>query len=674
MKNISLFLIFITLIYSCKHEFEKPYWNTDLTTPLAFTELNIQDLYSDSTITIDTLSDNSITVIYQKELVDISIDSNLLLNSISTTKNVKLESINFSDKTISNQFTLGELLTSSGISFLYPDNSYRVIPAISDVINDILPIDANEYFEEMTLSEGFLDVKISNNLPTDVSNLEIHLRNEGENTNIIEITIPYLASGEVFEITEALADQTIYGNMEIDVLNADLVGTGGNEVLIQYQDNLNTDITIRDIVLFEGTAIFPNQEIFNEDTVVSFDIGDVRLTKVEVEQGGVEVIGVSTVQDTLKIEYTIPYATLNGQMFTLNFNLPPAPVGGSVSVSEFFDFSGYEIDLRGQYGDTVNTLYTYSRGWIDSSGIVTQISLEDSIFNTITVQNIVPSKAWGSIGKDTISGSEIVEFDFFNDINGTFNLEKINVNLVTRNYLGANGNINIKKLEGKSNNNNLELINNNINSSIQIAAATESENNNINFSQLDIVFDQDNSNIDELIELKPNAFEIDYELITNGNTEGFAYKGKGLNTELQINVPLFLSLDKIEFLDTSEVNFSLPPDASNNGSFTLLVENEYPLSASIELLLLDQDNQLIEELVGNQEILAGEINQYGFVEENKFSEITIPYNNKDNLENTKKIVFKVVFNTLPQNQSVKFFSDYSIKLKLIANFNYNIGQ
>ena len=62
----------------------------------------------------------------------------------------------------------------------------------------------------------------------------------------------------------------------------------------------------------QGIAIFPSQEIFNEDTVVAFDIGDVRLTRVLVDEGGVEVIGVSTVQDTLKIEYIITGATKDG--------------------------------------------------------------------------------------------------------------------------------------------------------------------------------------------------------------------------------------------------------------------------------------------------------------------------------------------------------------------------
>ena len=51
--------------------------------------------------------------------------------------------------------------------------------------------------------------------------------------------------------------------------------------------------------------------------------------------------------------------------------------------------------MTGKYGDTINTICTESRGWIDSSGVITHISLEDSVFNTITIKEIIPDKAWG---------------------------------------------------------------------------------------------------------------------------------------------------------------------------------------------------------------------------------------------------------------------------------------
>lgn len=676
MKNLLILTVILLTFFSCKHEFEKPYWDVSLASPIAFSTIDLDDISTDSIFSIDTLSDNSLTLVYQNEILDVSIDSNFQLNAISTTKNVKLETIVFPDQTIPHEINFGELIQSTGLGFLFPNDSLRIIPAISGAINDIVPIDANEYFEQMTLNQGFMDITISNNLPSDLSNLVINLRNEGEATNLVEINLPYLASGDVFQTTESLANQIIYGDMEIEILNADMVGTGSTPVLIQYQDALATEIKIRDLILEQGIAIFPSQEIFNEDTVVAFDIGDVRLTRVLVDEGGVEVIGVSTVQDTLKIEYIIPGATKDGQEFKLNFNLPPAPVGESMTVVEFFDFSGYEIDLTGQFGDTINTLYTVSRGWIDSSGIVTEISLQDSIFNTITVKEIIPAKAWGYLGSDTISGEESIDFDFFDDLNGSFDLEQLDVSLVTKNFLGSKGEVTIKKLEAVSNSQSISLNSDQINSLFEIEAATSNSDNTITSSELEITFNQDNSNIDELVELKPNAFNFEYEIITNNDLNqelGFAYKGQGVKSELQMKIPVFISLDNIAFSDTVDVDFTIPSDIVQ-GSFTVLAENGYPLNAQIELLMLDDANNLIETLISGQEILAGEIDQNGIVSAVKLSQLNVPFSNASNLNNTKKVGFRVSFSTSPQNQTVKFYSDYAIKLKLVGNFNYTLGQ
>jgi|GEM_PF-5658279 len=676
MKNLLILTVILLTFFSCKHEFEKPYWDVSLASPIAFSTIDLDDISTDSIFSIDTLSDNSLTLVYQNEILDVSIDSNFQLNAISTTKNVKLETIVFPDQTIPHEINFGELIQSTGLGFLFPNDSLRIIPAISGAINDIVTIDANEYFEQMTLNQGFMDITISNNLASDLSNLVINLRNEGEATNLVEINLPYLASGDVFQTTESLANQIIYGDMEIEILNADMVGTGSTPVLIQYQDALATEIKIRDLILEQGIAIFPSQEIFNEDTVVAFDIGDVRLTRVLVDEGGVEVIGVSTVQDTLKIEYIIPSATKDGQEFKLNFNLPPAPVGESMTVVEFFDFSGYEIDLTGQFGDTINTLYTVSRGWIDSSGIVTEISLQDSIFNTITVKEIIPAKAWGYLGSDTISGEESIDFDFFDDLNGSFDLEQLDVSLVTKNFLGSKGEVTIKKLEAVSNSQSISLNSDQINSPFEIEAATSNSDNTITSSELEITFNQDNSNIDELVELKPNAFNFEYEIITNNDLNqelGFAYKGQGVKSELQMKIPVFISLDNIAFSDTVDVDFTIPSDI-DQGSFTVLAENGYPLNAHIELLMLDDANNLIETLISGQEILAGEIDQNGIVSAVKLSQLNVPFSNASNLNNTKKVGFRVSFSTSPQNQTVKFYSDYAIKLKLVGNFNYTLGQ
>lgn len=678
MKSILKILILFVFLSSCKHDFEKPVWNADFSTPLAYTQVSLLNLANDSTIQFDTLGDNSLKFVFLKELINYRLDSLISLEEISTTKNVKLKTINFSNTVVTNEITLGELISS--ISFgtiLLPNGSDAVIPAYSDLLNDTFPIDANEYFEEMTFTEGYIDLKIVNNLPTDLSNVVLELRNENASNNIISMNIPLLQSGATEIASESLAGQTLLGNLEVEIISADIVGTAPNAVNIVYSDALISEIKIRDIELYEGIAIFPTQQIFDEDTVVSFQLDDIKLNRVLVSEGGVSVIGVSTIQDTIKIQYKIPGTTLNGQPFEFNFNLPPAPEGESITVTKFFDFSGYEIDMTGKYGDTINTIYTESTGFIDSSGVVTNISLEDSVFNTITIKEIVPEKAWGTLGTDTFGENQSIDFSDFSNFQGEIDLSQIDVVLNTENYLGATADVWIKNLSGENSQETVSLASPLLATPFSIASAVENNSSNqpITPSNSSITFDETNSNIDELIESKPETIDFSFELITNpnqDNSEAFLYSDYGLKTNLEIGIPLSISASEIVIKDTLEVSINNIEDI-NEGSFTLLAKNKYPLDAEVIINLLDGNSTVLESLESEQIVQASDVDINGKSIGVKTSELSYPFESiSQSLTAAEKIAFEVKLNTRVDEQFVTLYSDYYIDLKLIANFNYTI--
>ncbi len=680
MKSIFHLLIILLLVSSCKHDFEKPSWNTDLTTPLAYSQLNILDLVNDSSIRFDTLSDNSLKLIFITELINFELDSLIDLESISTSKNVKLETINFSNTTVSHEVTLGSLIASIDFgTLLFPNGGNAVIPAYSDLLNDTFPIDANEYFEEMTFIDGFIDLKINNQLPTDLSNVQLELRNKNESTSIVTMNIPLLPSGQTAIETASLAGQTLSGDLEAEILSADIVGTSPNSVTIDYSDALIAEIVIRDINLQEGIAIFPSQQIFDEDTVVAFEIGDVRLQRVVVDEGGVEVVGVSTIQDTIKIEYSIPGATLNGQPFEFYYQLPPAPVGGSISVTKFFDFSGYEIDMTGKLGDTINTIYTESQGWIDSSGVITHISLEDSVFNTITIKEIIPERAYGFLGTDTFQESYSSEFIDFSNFEGEIDLSQVDVTISTENYVGANANVWITNFSAQNNSGTLDLISSNLSSPFNISSASENNQANqanppITPSENALLFDEKNSNIDAILESKPELLNFDFELVLNPNSNqdsGFIYKNYGITSDLEIGVPLALSASHIVLRDTIDIDINV--ENLFEGSFTLVAHNTYPIDAQIKMTLLDQNGMILEELNSDQVLLASEVNANGKTSVPTTSELTYPFTSiSESLNQCQHIAFEIKLNTQPENQPVTIYSDYTIDLKLIANFNYSL--
>ena len=71
MKNLQLAYILFALVIvsSCKHEFEQPSWNTNFTAPIVYLELGLDNLDSEDFITLDTLSDNSLLLVLNEELI-----------------------------------------------------------------------------------------------------------------------------------------------------------------------------------------------------------------------------------------------------------------------------------------------------------------------------------------------------------------------------------------------------------------------------------------------------------------------------------------------------------------------------------------------------------------------------------------------------------------------------
>ena len=671
-------LVALILISACKHELEQPSWNTQWTAPIAHSSLSIHQLQQDSIVSWDTLENNSLQLVYQQELFQLQMDSLLNIPSMGKTKNVKLNKIAFADINISYPTTMGSIITNMGAGAFLPDGAQAIIPAYPSVLTDTLPVDASDYFEEMVLNEGTLTISLHNGLPSDLANIDMVLRNAGNSSDIIQITLPLLPTGSTHQESVDLAGETLFGELEVVIVNVDMVGTT-SMISIDYTDALTANILISDIVPYEGIAIFPEQEIFHEDTVIAFIIQDAWLTEAVVFNGGVTVFGSSTIQDTIKIRYSIPSATFEGEEFDIYVELPPAPIGGSVNEEVFVDFSGYHLDLTGESGDTVNTIYTVSTGWIDSSGVLTHISLEDSVYFTLLV-DVTPSFIRGYMGEDTISGNESTNVDLFNNFDGRFDLEQLSVSLTTENHIGASANVNIIDISATNSTETIQLNGTALEEALYIEPATKNSQSNsipVYPSYNSLSMNQSNSNIDALIEMQPQQLNIDYELYLNpdqNNESGFLYKGHGLSADMEISMPLSLIAENIVLRDTTSFRLDIPEELDET-SFTLLVENGFPLSANIKLQLLDENMQLLESLEENTIIKAAPLGENGRVQSAVESQIVFPFNNANGLfDHANNICFEVTFNTKPTDQHVRIFSDYLMKLKLIANHSQNINQ
>ena len=107
--------------------------------------------------------------------------------------------------------------------------------------------------------------------------------------------------------------------------------------------------------------------------------------------------------------------------------------------------------------------------------------------------------------------------------------------------------------------------------------------------------------------------------------------------------------------------------------FTLIVQNSYPISAEIKMILMDENNLALESLFSEQIIQASEIDAFGKTISSTSSELHFPFNNiSESLLSCKKIAFEVKLDTQPSNQFITIYDYYTMDLKLVAKFNYYV--
>ena len=433
MKKIYFIATTLLFLFACKHELERPKWDIDLLIPLIHSEMSINDILSDSSLSINEDQDGFITLVFQENFIDFQFDTLVNIKARTDEKSTTLDSVVFDDVSIADTATIGEAINE--IPFgptLFPNGSMRTIPSIAAVANeDTININASQYFETMTLYNGMLKIKLKNGYPTDISNVSLSLINAVNQNLIATFIFPIIPTGTIVEDSMNISGQILDEHLLAILHNMDINASNG-DVLINYDDAIITTITIADIGLLEATAIFPEQQLDSSKTEYSFDMKSAALTEIKIKEGTVTISALSTLPDTGKIEYNIPSLTKNGIPFTSLSIIPPSVNGEMTDIA--FNFDNYLLDLTGKNtrlgGDTVNTIYYESFTFIDSTGELVTINETDS-FYSYTDYDFIAEYAKGFLGNDTLIVEEKeTKTDVFNKIlSGNLDLESAKLDL-----------------------------------------------------------------------------------------------------------------------------------------------------------------------------------------------------------------------------------------------------
>ncbi len=430
----------------------------------------------------------------------------------------------------------------------------------------------------------------------------------------------------------------------------------------------------------------PGQPVVsNKPSETTYNLKGAQLRTIVIKSGSINYYIKSYVHEVTNFVYSLPCASKNGQPFTININVPAA-VGNTPGVyDQTYDMSGYVLDLTGINKNKFNTINTSLTALVSPNGKPVLINPTDSLTIKNTFQDFIPYYAQGYFGQSTFNeGPSETNFSGLkNIVNGSIQLEDVKFNLSIENPVGLDARIIINNLNSINTRKgtNIGLVNSIIGAPININRAAESAGI-VYPTYANFPLNSSNSNIKALLENLPDKFSFSMQMTTNplGNIAGsndFIYSDKLLKAILEMEIPLSFVATNLTLADTVDLNLANKNGANNlkSGTITMIADNGFPFDAALQIYMLNDNNTIADSLfTGPNTILKAPLNaSYRAIGKTTTTLIIPVSESKMNaLYNTKKIVFKTIYNTSNQPQYMKIYSDYGIDLKLIGDVNYTV--
>ncbi|MDP4267889.1 MAG: hypothetical protein Q8880_10710 [Bacteroidota bacterium] len=681
MKNIVyiVFLVCLFIIISCKKEEQAAGWDVNVLCPVIKTSLSINNIVPDSLLKKNP--DNTLTLTYQNKVYSSGYDNIYNLGDTSFITSLKLDSITLGNHSIVKSTSLGNILNTSGYSFISALNGgYIIIPAIGPLKPNSFEIDINDYFKNATFISGWLDIQIENGLPIDIQNVTFQLKNHTKGDVVASQTFAGIPAHSKVIQTSSLDGKTVEGKLDVTISGISSPGSSGL-VLLDTSNAIKTTVTVRSLNPLIATAVFPAQNLINKSKDITLNVTQALFNEITILKGTVEIEAYNTIQDTIKFWYDIPGAKKSGIPFTAYSVLPPAPKGGVSSIRKSYDFKGYDLNMNGSDGKSYNTFLNSARARIDSTGKIVTISRNDSIYLKISLKGIVPEYAKGYLGSKNYPQTGTTALTLFSKItSGKIDFKDLSVSLSCINYVGADATIKINKLTASNTNSksSIDLTGDFLNNTYNIIRAKDNGFNNITPTLTEIKLNNNNSNLRQFFENMPGniSYNIDMMLNPKGNASGgndFIYYNKGVDVNLNIEVPLNLIANNLTLEDT--IDFDMEKMTSGKsvrkGMFTLIADNGFPFEARVQIYMIGNNNQFLDSVITNTNIYKAQTDKNGMVTKQNRSKLYLPFdeNKTTKLYSTKKFIIKTIFNTF-DDQYVKIYSNYRIDFKLTADFEY----
>ena len=685
----SLFLL--AILFSCNRDLSEVSWKTDVAIPLATSTLSLEEIITEDS-TFSTDNEQLLHIIHTEEIYTLNspLDSLIDIEINPFVRTFTLSSLELGAQNFSDTVFMEEIIELSGIDGIadgsqLPTFFVDLLPTL-DLPEQV--IDISDFFERAILNNGLLSIDINNNLPLVINSMDFEIRNTLDNeiifnesiTNITEFSTRNIT----FDLAQSLNGTEIQGNLTVSIGNIDISAPSsfGATIPINFADFIAFSISLIDLEVESATAIFPAQNVVDLDEDVELQgLEDAELIFAVLDTGIVNVQVRSTLPIPITVRYTLPSATQNGIPFSFEAIVPPS-IGGAISFDENFPFFNYDIDLTGADQNSFNRFNSNTTARINDTETIVDLSLDDTLSIILQVATFKPSFIRGYLGRDTIEvGPETIDFDLPGSIDlSQIEVEDVRLDFVVENHIGVEGQLELRQLTAQNtttgDTRNLPLP-----STTTVIEAGIDLGNEAQSRTTTIAID----NAEDLININPDqlSFELALETNPNGNTplySNFAYNESGLSASVNVEIPFSVRAAGFVLMDTVDLDFGddvTTPDQVSSGIISFIIDNGFPVEATIEAIFLDALGNPIDTLAGTDAILSAVIDansgQVSTTTQTKL-DFAMPNERANAILLAQRVIFRVVLDTKPDNEFVEFYSFYAMDIAVTADFNLLISD
>ncbi len=480
-----------------------------------------------------------------------------------------------------------------------------------------------------------------------------------------------------------------HGRLSLDDLVADSIITYNSDGLVILASDfhlagnfLDTLSSIPDTSVHKSfttgiplsLTVPPGNSFITQSSDSKISGGDAQLKFIKVKSGSLNYELKSYIAGELDYSYILPSATIEGVPLSIVGVASPGSSLNPYLAQGTLDLSGSEIDLTGIEGISYNKLTSsLDISTTESYAPGTHLLGFDSLTIDLSFVDVELEYARGYFGQYDLSESSSENLSFMSNlVSGSFEPEAISLRVKMQNSLGVDMQFAIENLRARNSNTGteIELISPSLYQTNNLTRAFDQNGTVIVNDELDILIDQNNSNIVDFISFLPDElfYSADIQINPLGNISSgndFLYTSELLDPVISFEVPMCFSAGDLTIRDTLAIENDLD-GVDFSGILNVTTVNGFPFGAVVRLSLIDESGEQLIDFADQELFNTADLSSEGYVSNSietvssyELGEQELGYISPGN-----RFVIEFVFDTGNDGTPVKIYQGYYMDVSL----------